>query len=1304
MEVQSGSPAATNSLTSLPQLHSNAGATAKLFLDFNGNFVASWGGWSNATTPVYDQDGDATTFSDGELASIHEIWARVSEDYAPFNIDVTTVDPGSLANQVVAQIAIGGNYSDWYGSAAGGVAYIGGFYNGAPNVGFVFEDALGNGNAKYVAEAASHEAGHLFGLQHQAVWSGSTLTQPYNQGNAAWAPIMGTGYYSERTTWHNGTSSVGPTSYQDDLSILAGASNGFGYKADDFGSTLGGASALPTIGTSVNFSGLIGKYDDQDVWSFTTTGGNLTFQLAGSPYTNLDAVLELRNSGGGVLVTSSPSNSLGASFSATVGAGTYYLVARSLGDYGDMGQYTITGSLPAVAANPEINLSVGGVGIADGGTLDFGSTAPGAAVTRTVSVANQGTSTLTLTALDPNSLPAGFTLLSNLGTTSLGAGQSTTFTIRLDAAALGSYSGSIQLFSNDSDESPYDLSLTGSVAAPEISVTLSGVDLTDGQGVAFGSTNVGQSVTHTFTVTNLGNSTLSLTSLNPAAMPGGYTLVSNLGSTTLGAGQSTQFSIRLDATTFGTFTGGVHLLSNDADEGSFDLNLTGTALAPEITLRLGGANVTDGQAIDFGTVTVGNAVTRTFTIVNDGNDTLALNAINPAGLPAGFTLLANLGSTSLAAGQSTTFTVQFDAASAGSFGGNLALANDDSDENPFDLSFSGAAFVPAGEITASVAGQNLNVGGLIDFGATITGATLERTITIRNDGSAALHLTALDPATLPAGFSIYQNLGSATLNPGESTTLILRLDAAVTGAYGGAVTLLNSDADENPFTFQVAGTVVAPTAAYKAIVDDGNAGSTLTGAWTLSSGSGKGYGNDSRTAGKGNGSTSATWTFNSLPAGQYHVWATWKSNTAGATNSPFTIYDNATSRGTTLVSQKIAPSGLVADGAVWKSLATVTINSGKLVVKLTNAANNKVVADAIRIERVAAVAPPTPEIGVSIGGYDLTSGQSGITFGPRDVGQPQTFVFIVTNHGSASLQLTSLEPADLPAGFTLVQNLGTTFLTPGESTTFSLQLDATAAGSFGGTIHLTSNDADEGLFSFAVSGTVVDPNAPVVKIIDDGAAGQTQSGAWTTITGKGYASDLRTAAAGTGSAQSTWSFTNLPAGQYNVYATWKISSVYATNAPFSLFDGSQLALTMQVNQRLTPAGLWDGTTNWQSLGTVTVTGGVLNVKLTNAANGQVVADAIRIEKVQSGGAAFPDEAPLVPTSPMPHEQPVASPASRPAGAVAAPQPTALEEQLLAETLELLCTARSAAHSATILQAAADDLALSVLMNSAENLH
>src|SRR6185312_7988109 len=87
---------ATHPLASIPALHSNPDAKATLFLDFDGNYQATWGAYSNITTPVYDIDGDTTTFSERELSNISEAWARAAEDYAPFSVDVTTVEPAVL--------------------------------------------------------------------------------------------------------------------------------------------------------------------------------------------------------------------------------------------------------------------------------------------------------------------------------------------------------------------------------------------------------------------------------------------------------------------------------------------------------------------------------------------------------------------------------------------------------------------------------------------------------------------------------------------------------------------------------------------------------------------------------------------------------------------------------------------------------------------------------------------------------------------------------------------------------------------------------------------------------------------------------------------------------------------------------------------------------------------------------------------------------------------------------------------------------------------------------------------------------
>jgi hypothetical protein len=866
LETAPSGPESSSPLGSLPQLHSNPGASAKLFLDFDGHFETSWGGYFNVSTPAFDQDGDVSTFSDGELSAIYEIWARVAEDYAPFNIDVTTVDTGNQTNGVTAVIAIGGSYSNWYGAAAGGVAYVGGFANGSSNVGYVFENDLGS-SARYVAEASSHESGHLFGLRHQSVWSGGTLIETYNSGNANWAPIMGNSYSAARSTWYNGTTNVSSTSYQDDMAIIAGATNGFGQKSDDYGNTIAFSADLPISGTSVSLSGLIAYNSDVDMWEFTTGGGPVNFTLSVAQFgANFDAILELRDAGNNVLFSASPGDSFGASISATIGAGTFYLVARGNGVYGNVGQYTIAGTVPSQSPAPEISLAVGGSAVADGGQVSFGSTSVGTSISRTFTVTNDGTATLTLNSLDANSMPAGYTLTGNLGSTSLAAGASTTFTVRLDAASAGTVAGENRLVSDDANENPYNISLTGDVAAlPEISAFADGSGIGDGVYVDYGTATAGSPITKTFTIRNDGGGTLNLTSLDPNSMPAGFTLTSNLSDLTLTNGQTATFTVRLDATSAGSFQGQFQVASNDNNENPFHINVLGSVVAsPEIRLTESGVSLSDGGSLGFGTTTVGTSVTKTFTVINDGNATLTLSSLDPNAMPAGFTLVSNLGSTSLAAGQSTTFTVRLDAAAAGNFSGTISLANNDANENPFDVTISG---------------------------------------------------TVNDP-----------------------------------NQWSGPK-----------------------------LIDDGRAGWTKAGSWTYVTG--KGRENDIYRTNKGNGSVQANWTFTDLPDGDYWVWASWTGNKNNASNSPYTVYDGTQAVATWRVDQRTISSGFDADGTSWKYLGMVTIHSGRMVVRLTNSANGFVVADAIRMDKVfnpSGAALPGGQAPVASAGTSVVLAAAGI--------------------------------------------------------------------------------------------------------------------------------------------------------------------------------------------------------------------------------------------------------------------------------------------------------------------------------------
>lgn len=458
----------TRSVNSVPAYNSLPGSQFTLYLDFNGSTTGTWGSYSNVSTPAFDTDGNASTFNSSELHVIEEVWRRVAEDYAPFNINVTTVDPGNLTNGRTLKVAIGGSYSDWFGSAAGGVGYVGGFSNSAPNTVFVFANNLQN-SARYIAEAASHEAGHGFGLQHQSTYSGSTKTAEYSQGNANWAPIMGVGYYSAVTTWSNGQNAVSSTTYQDDMAIIAGSANGFGYRADDHGGTTTTATNLTFAGNNTSILGVIAQNNDQDWFRFSTIGGSVSFQVD-TIYqgANLDSVLEIRNATGTIVASAAPTNSLDSSLSVTLTSGTYYAVVHSSGTYGYVGQYKLTGIVPqgAQTAKPEIDITQGTANVTSNSSFSFGSTTTGTAVTKTFTVKNSGTANLTLTPLATNGIPAGYSIASNLGATTLAAGASTTFTLKLNATAAGTFTGSITLANNDADEGSFKINLTGTVATP----------------------------------------------------------------------------------------------------------------------------------------------------------------------------------------------------------------------------------------------------------------------------------------------------------------------------------------------------------------------------------------------------------------------------------------------------------------------------------------------------------------------------------------------------------------------------------------------------------------------------------------------------------------------------------------------------------------------------------------------------------------------------------------------------------------------------------------------------------------------
>ena len=341
-------------------LHSSLSASKTIYLDFDGH-VTSGTDWNSLTgiadivTPAYSFEG-TESFSDAELERIQFIWERVAEDYLPFDVDVTTQDPGAAAlikglggdTEWGVRVCIGGSSYDWYGYGAGGVAFIGSFTWNSDAPCFVFTDQLGSGHEKYTAEAATHETGHTLDLLHDGT-SKVEYYSGHSTGPTGWAPIMGVGYYQELVQWSKGEY-PDANNTEDDLAIIT-AGNGFGYRSDDHDDTSGTPTSLGAVGAApVSADGIIERTTDRDAFAFTTDGGWLTLEV--DPFyrsANLNVMVTLYDGAGATLAIDDPAGVLDADIGLSLAPGTYSLSVEGVGeaasgftDYGSLGYYSLT--------------------------------------------------------------------------------------------------------------------------------------------------------------------------------------------------------------------------------------------------------------------------------------------------------------------------------------------------------------------------------------------------------------------------------------------------------------------------------------------------------------------------------------------------------------------------------------------------------------------------------------------------------------------------------------------------------------------------------------------------------------------------------------------------------------------------------------------------------------------------------------------------------------------------------------------------------------------------------------------------
>ncbi len=354
-------------------LHSQPTSKRVIYLDFDGYELPAGTNWLSGaaySAAPWDVDGNPASLSQLEHDTIQGVWQRVAEDFAPFDVDVTTEDPGYTAinRQNVLNVTYGTRVVitdspnvDFCVAPCRVAAFTGvfdaiGASHDANQPAWVLPDLAGD-SAKALGEAISQAAGTTLGLS----FDGFTGGEAEYSGHDPWAPIMGDGSQQPITQWSKGEYS-GADNTEDDLAVMA--ANGVVLLPDDVGGALPAAADLVPGATS-----LIGGQPsgDSDAWRYVAQcSGSFTFDVQPAPVSpNLNVRVQLHDSAGLLQDVTTPvvrvdddlATGLGATITETLAEGMAYSVvvlpealatpATGFSNYANMGNYQIDVHEPA---------------------------------------------------------------------------------------------------------------------------------------------------------------------------------------------------------------------------------------------------------------------------------------------------------------------------------------------------------------------------------------------------------------------------------------------------------------------------------------------------------------------------------------------------------------------------------------------------------------------------------------------------------------------------------------------------------------------------------------------------------------------------------------------------------------------------------------------------------------------------------------------------------------------------------------------------------------------------------------------
>src|ERR1700683_2717930 len=409
----------------------------------------------------------------------------------------------------------------------------------------------------------------------------------------------------------------------------------------------------------------------------------------------------------------------------------------------------------AAATGPSIEIS--------SSTVSFGDLAVGQSATKTVTVTNDGTGVLTVSAISVTG--TGFSASGPKLPMSLSAGQSTSISAVFKPTAGNAETGTITITSN-AEGWPSRIALSGTgttTSAPELTAAPSSI--------AFGSVAVGSEATQTIKLENTGSAAIAISKV--AFSGTGISVSGVTAPMTLDGGKSASLTVTYKPTSPTTLTGSVTVTSNASDS-SMVIGINGTATSSTLAAT--------PSSFSFGSVVVGSDTTQTIRLQNIGTSEVKISSLTPpvANVTiSGITLPANL-----APGTSATLTAAYKPTAAGGVSGKITVTST-AVGSPTIIDLSGTAAAASIQLTPSATS--------LSFGDVTVGSSGTNEVTVKSTGNTNASISKV--AISGTGFVLGSSVASVILDPSQSETYTVHFDPTAAGSVTGTLTITSNAAN-----------------------------------------------------------------------------------------------------------------------------------------------------------------------------------------------------------------------------------------------------------------------------------------------------------------------------------------------------------------------------------------------------------------------------------------------------------------------------------------------------------------------------